>query len=210
MPASRRWSSGAGPPSTAEDNALIKRSRSERLLEIRQHREQIADQAVIGDLENRRLLILVDGDDDLAVLHAGQMLDRARNADRDVKIRRDDLAGLADLLVVRRVAASTAAREAPIAAPSLSASGLDELLKVLAGSHAAAAGDDDLRRGQFRPLGPRQALADEADRARVGRRRRRLSIGGASRPSAGAKVGVRMVMTFFASVDCTVWMALPA
>src|SRR5580692_7633717 len=103
MPASRRWSSGAGPPSTAEDNALIKRSRSERLHEIRQQREQIADQAVIGDLKNRRLSILVDGDDDLAVLHAGEMLDCARNANGDVQIRRDHLAGLPDLLVIRRI-----------------------------------------------------------------------------------------------------------
>jgi hypothetical protein len=32
------------------------------------------------------------------------MLDRARNADRDIEIRRHDLAGLADLPVVRGVA----------------------------------------------------------------------------------------------------------
>ena len=73
-------------------------------LELRQHLEQVADQAVIGDLEDRRLLVLVDGDDDLAVLHAGEVLDGARDADGDVELRRDDLAGLADLLVVRRVA----------------------------------------------------------------------------------------------------------
>ena len=62
------------------------------------------DQAVVGDLEDRRFLVLVDGDDDLGVLHAGEMLDRAGDADGDVELGRDDLAGLADLLVVRRIA----------------------------------------------------------------------------------------------------------
>ena len=47
------------------------------LLELRQDLEEIADEAVIGDLEDRRLLVLVDRDDDLRILHAGEMLDGA-------------------------------------------------------------------------------------------------------------------------------------
>src|SRR4051794_22930469 len=66
--------------------------------------EQVADQAVVGDLEDRRLLVLVDRDDDLRVLHPGQVLDGARDADRDVEVGGHDLAGLADLPVVGRVA----------------------------------------------------------------------------------------------------------
>ena len=62
--------------------------------------EQVADQAVIGDLEDRRFFVLVDGDDHLAVLHAGEMLDGAGDADGDIEFGRDDLAGLADLVVV--------------------------------------------------------------------------------------------------------------
>src|SRR5918994_79829 len=34
----------------------------EFLLELRQDLEEVADEAVIGDLEDRRLLVLVDGD----------------------------------------------------------------------------------------------------------------------------------------------------
>src|SRR6266481_456693 len=41
-----------------------------RLIEVR-------DQAVIGDLENRRILILVDRDDNLGILHTGKMLNGA-------------------------------------------------------------------------------------------------------------------------------------
>jgi len=70
--------------------------------QLRHHLEQIADEAVIGHLEDRRIRVFVDGDDDLRVLHAGQVLNGPGDADGDVKLRRDDLAGLADLVVVRR------------------------------------------------------------------------------------------------------------
>src|SRR5947208_1093074 len=58
---------------------------------------EVGDQAIVGDLEDRRLLILVDRHNHLGILHAGEMLDRARNADRNVQFRRHHLAGLAHL-----------------------------------------------------------------------------------------------------------------
>src|SRR4051812_43051580 len=73
------------------------RPESDRLLELRHEFEEIADEAEIGNLEDRRLGVLVDRDDCAGVLDAGEVLDRAGNADRDVELRRDDLAGLADL-----------------------------------------------------------------------------------------------------------------
>src|SRR5215204_1282456 len=72
--------------------------------ELRQNLEKIADQPVISDLEDRRLLVLVDGDDHLGILHPGEVLDGAGNADRDVELGRHHFAGLADLPVVRRIA----------------------------------------------------------------------------------------------------------
>src|SRR4029434_11024532 len=66
--------------------------------------EQIAHDAVVGNLEDRRFLVLVDRNDGLAVLHAGEMLDRAGDADGDVEVGRHHLAGLADLVVVGHVA----------------------------------------------------------------------------------------------------------
>src|SRR5450631_3665596 len=77
---------------------------SERGDELGNGGEQILDETVVGDAEDRRLFVLVDRDDDLGVLHAREMLDRAADSGRDVKLRRDDLAGLPDLPVVRRVA----------------------------------------------------------------------------------------------------------
>ena len=59
-----------------------------------------ATRPIIGDLEDRRFFVLVDGGDDLGILHARQMLDGAGNAHRDVKIGRHHLAGLAHLIIV--------------------------------------------------------------------------------------------------------------
>src|SRR5690606_20721763 len=77
---------------------------SERRFQLRQHLEQVADQADVGHLEDRRVRILVDRHDRAGVLDAGQVLDRAADADRDVQLRGDDLAGLAHLHLVGAVA----------------------------------------------------------------------------------------------------------
>src|SRR5277367_6159819 len=77
---------------------------AERFGQLRNRLIQIRDQAVIGNLEDRRILVLVDRHDHLGIFHAGEMLDSAGNADGDIKLGRHHLAGLADLPVVRRVA----------------------------------------------------------------------------------------------------------
>lgn len=63
----------------------------EYLFEFRQGFEEIDDEAVFGNLEDQRLLVLFHGDDHLAILHAGYMLDRTRDTDGDVELRGDDL-----------------------------------------------------------------------------------------------------------------------
>ena len=160
--------------------------------------EQIADQAVIGDLEDRRLLVLVDGDDDLRILHAGEMLDRARDADRDVELGRDDLAGLADLVVVGHEAgidrgARGADRGAELVGDRL------QQVEIVARLHAAPARDDDPGAGQLRPLGFRQLGADEFARGRPSRRRSPpRSAPSRPRPRAGGKAVPRTVMILIA------------
>src|SRR5690349_4482209 len=62
--------------------------------------EDVADDAVVGDLEDRRLLVLVDGDDRLRRAHAGEVLNGAGDADRDVQLRTHLPSGLADLVGV--------------------------------------------------------------------------------------------------------------
>ena len=164
--------------------------RRQRRRQLRHDLEQVADQAVIGDLEDRRLLVLVDGDDDLAVLHAGQVLDGAGDADGDVELGRHDLAGLADLVVVGHEAGVDRGARGADGGAELVGERLEHL-EVLARAHAAAARDDDLRAevssGRSRPLtapgatkrdSPASAASPTrldrgAAAARGGRRRRR-------------------------------------
>src|SRR4030095_9855110 len=87
-----------------DDRCLHSPLAAKRLFEFRNDLEQVADEAEIGDLEDRRFAVLVDRHDRAGVLDAGQMLDRAGDADSDVQFGRDDLAGLSDLKIARHVA----------------------------------------------------------------------------------------------------------
>src|SRR5216117_3816014 len=81
--------------------ASAKNRLSQLFHQFRNDLEQVPDDPIVRHLEYRRFLVLVDGDDDADVLHAREVLDRARDAHGDVELRRDDLAGLPDLPVVR-------------------------------------------------------------------------------------------------------------
>src|SRR5204863_4319294 len=101
-------------------------------LQLRQYLEQVRHQSVVGDLEDRRLAVLVDGDDHLAVLHAGEMLDSPGNAHRDVELGRHHFAGLAHLVVVGHVAGIHRGAAGPHRGTQLVGHRLDVLLEVLA------------------------------------------------------------------------------
>src|SRR5262245_20758637 len=58
---------------------------------------QVAHDPEVRELEDRRVRVLVDRDDVLRALHPDLVLDSARDAGREVQLRRDRLAGLADL-----------------------------------------------------------------------------------------------------------------
>jgi hypothetical protein len=55
--------------------------------ELRSDDVQVAHYTEVGELEDRRLGVLVDGHDGLGGLHAGTMLDRTGDAERDVELR---------------------------------------------------------------------------------------------------------------------------
>src|SRR5271154_4572540 len=59
----------------------------DRVRQLRSDLEQVADNAVVGDLEDGRLFVLVDRDDGLGGLHAGAVLDGPGDAQRDVELR---------------------------------------------------------------------------------------------------------------------------
>ena len=61
--------------------------------------EQVAGDAVVGNLEDGSGLVLVDGDDALGILHASLVLDGAGDTQSNIDLGMDGLAGLADLVV---------------------------------------------------------------------------------------------------------------
>jgi len=114
--------------------------------ELREDFEDVADDAVGGDLEDRGFGVFVDGDDDLGRRHAGEVLDRAGDAAGDVEARRDDLAGLADLVrVADPPRVDDRARRADGAAERLGE--VADQGEVLGRFQSPAAADDDRRLG---------------------------------------------------------------
>ena len=80
------------------------------------------------------------------ILHAGEMLDRAGNADRDIKFGGNDLAGLADLVIIGDKAGVDRGARGPDRGTEL-VGDLFEQMEIVARLHAAAAGDDNPRAG---------------------------------------------------------------
>src|SRR4051795_3881159 len=93
-------STGGGNSIGAVDTALAL-LRLHCLGQLGQDLVVVADDAEVGELEDRRVRILVDRDDVLGVLHTDLVLDRAGDARREVQLRRDGLARLADLRRIR-------------------------------------------------------------------------------------------------------------
>src|SRR5690606_6747937 len=72
---------------------------AQRLGERRQDLQRVADHRVGREIHDRRLRVAVDRDDHIGAFDADAVLDRARDAGRDVQLRPDRLAGLPDLPV---------------------------------------------------------------------------------------------------------------
>ena len=96
------YSLGAGGRDRCRRHRYVSRLLGlDRLGQLGQDLVQVADDPEVGELEDRRVRVLVDRDDVLRGLHPDLVLDRAGDPGREVQLRRDGLAGLADLRRVR-------------------------------------------------------------------------------------------------------------
>src|SRR3954451_6146677 len=111
--------------------------------ELRQDLVEIADDAEVGELEDRGVRVLVDRHDVLGVLHADLVLDSSRDARRQVQLRRDGLARLADLCGVGLPACADHRASGGHCAAQRVRELLTEL-EALGLAEAAAAGDEDV------------------------------------------------------------------
>ena len=136
--------------------------RSDGLDELRDDDVEVADDAVVGDLEDRRVLVRVDRDDLGGVLHAGEVLDSTRDAaaDHEGGTHRD--AGLSDLALVLAVA-EVDCRAASADRAAQHGRQVVEQLEVLLRADAGAAAYDDARALQVDGGHPADDL-DDLDR----------------------------------------------
>jgi hypothetical protein len=72
------------------------------------------------------------------------VLDGSGDADRDVDVGRDDLAGLPDLVIVGRIAGIDRGARGADRCTKLVGERIEEAVELLRRSERAAAGDDDL------------------------------------------------------------------
>src|SRR5512133_1559814 len=116
--------------------------------QFRYHLEQVADDAVGGDLEDGGLPVAVDGDDHVRILHAHQVLDGPGDAAGDVDLGPYGLAGLPYLAVRRQPAGiHRTARSANHAAQFFGQ--FPEQAEVVLGHQAASAGYDEFGPGNI-------------------------------------------------------------
>src|SRR2546426_5065489 len=120
--------------------------------ELRHDLEEVGDDPEVGDLEDRCLRVLVHGDDDFRGPHPRQVLDRARDAEAQIELRRDGPAGLADLEPVRPPAGVHRRARGAHGSADDAAQILEDHV-VLRPLHPAPARDDGLRLGQLRQAG---------------------------------------------------------
>src|SRR5699024_529964 len=131
--------------------------------------------------------VLVDGDDGLGGLHAGEVLDRAGDAQCDVEVRGDGDTGLTDLGGVLDVAGVDGGAGGADCGSEAVGEVVDQR-EALRGTEAAAAGDDGLGAEQGRTLGVDHGGLAADDR-------RGTTLGGGHRQGAegaGGGVGTRV------------------
>ncbi len=130
----------------------------------RDYLEKVPDDAVVGHLEDGGVRVIVDGDDAVRGLHAGQVLDGPRDAAGDVEPRANGLAGLAHLVAVGHPPLVHRRPRGAERRPQHLRQLLQEL-EVLRLAQPAPAGDDDVGVLQLDRLGD---VLDEIQQLRPG------------------------------------------
>ena len=108
----------------------------------------VADDAVVGDLEDGSVGVAVNGDDELAFVHSGEMLDGAGDADGKVELGLDGFAGLAYLFGIGTPACVDQGAGGADCGAELVGEGFEKGGEGFGGAHAAASGDDDVGFGE--------------------------------------------------------------
>src|SRR3990172_1695701 len=100
-----RWKTPAKRSRVADRSNIWAGSSAAQALGQRRHDlEDVGHRPVVGDTEDRCVRVRVDGHDQLGVAHPLQVLRRAADTEREVQLRFQPQAGLADLACPRQPA----------------------------------------------------------------------------------------------------------
>ena len=105
---------------------------------------QITNYAVISNVEDVGILILVDSNDAVRAAHACYVLDSAGDTASNVKLRSNGLAGLANLVSMCDPAAVNSCTGSTYYAAEQICKGLKSGVESLRAAHSASAGYDDV------------------------------------------------------------------
>src|SRR5947207_5828703 len=171
---SSRSGIGGGSGGLGEAILMVFLGLAHCLGERRNHLEHVADDSVVGDLEDRRIFVLVDGDDRLRRAHAGEMLYRARDSDSDVKLGTHQTSGLSNLIAVRTPAVVSDSACRPDGGVAKCGREIFDELEILGCLEAPTTSDDDGCFGQVEllPAALLRLYNLDASRPRVDRRLR--------------------------------------
>mmetsp|Transcript_36637 Transcript_36637/g.55273 ORF Transcript_36637/g.55273 Transcript_36637/m.55273 type:complete len:253 (-) Transcript_36637:622-1380(-) len=111
---------------------------SDLLGQLRDLLEQVTNKAVVGDLKDWSVHVLVDGHNGFRVLHTGQVLDSSTDADSNVQFWCHHLAGLTNLELVRDHACIDSSSGSTHRSIELVAKRFEDLLEVLTAFHTPA------------------------------------------------------------------------
>src|ERR671910_1172578 len=139
----------------------------DRLDQLGNDGERVADDPHVGQAEDRRVAVTVDRDDPLRRLHPHDVLRRTADADGDVHLGANCLSRLADLVAVRNPAGVDDGAARADGGVSDRLGKLVEQLEIRRVLQAAAAGDDDLRVLELRTGRPFLVAFDPLRRPQV-------------------------------------------
>mmetsp|Transcript_57270 Transcript_57270/g.149211 ORF Transcript_57270/g.149211 Transcript_57270/m.149211 type:complete len:290 (-) Transcript_57270:243-1112(-) len=125
--------------------------------------EEVPDKAIVSNLEDWRIWVLVDRNNGLRVLHARQMLNGAADAHGHIELGRHDLAGLADLQLVRHEAGINCCTRCAERGIQFVTKGLEDLLEVLTIFKAAAPRDHTASTRELRLVALLLGVAEPLD-----------------------------------------------
>ncbi len=125
----------------------------------------VAYDAVVGRFEDWRVRVPVDGDDELAFAHSGEMLDSAGDSDGEIELGLHGFSGLPDLLGVGPPSCVyDGARGSDSRAEGIGEC-YDQRVEGFGSSHAAPAGDDNIGLGEGDAFSGGGLPADDLDAA---------------------------------------------